>query len=426
MKHILFPKPPPIEPLEERRWLMQPDRSEVGRQPFFHGRDEEYGIFRATAQSLSYGDIGGGTLIFQGAPGAGKSALMLECMEAVRRHSTPQKPWVAVSVAPADLNSPADVMTSLIDAADEEIKRLSMLTPETDFLKLKHLVNFGERMYKQLSERGFSLAGVSIGGKTRPDKDLEVSPATLFRRAAELLDNINFIMFVDEAQNAPVEPMTKAVLDCLHRDPQGLFLVAIFFGLNDTVDVLQKCGLSRLALDRVVNLEPLSLEDATGSFRRMFDMYYSGSDEEKRQWSTTLAELSQGWPQHVNRIGVAAGHVIRANDGKMERHLLEQALEKGTQKKNDYYDQRIAAGYREADLYVELAVAAGRNPNGLLSLKELQICSEQELQRSGISFDDFLLQSLHAGLLAPAKGTLARYKFPIPSLGDYLRSQLVT
>ena len=425
MKQRPFSKPQPAEPLPEEVWLRRTDRSESGREPFFYGRDAEYGVFQSAVESLNDGMVGGGTMIFQGAPGAGKSALMLECMEAVRQHSTPQEPWVAVSVAPGDLNSPVDVMAALIDAVDEESTRLSTLTSAADSLKLERLLNLGKRLYDDFSERGFSLAGVSVGGKAHTNKDSQISPATLFRKAAELFENINFVIFVDEAQNTPVEPITKAVLDCLHRDSQGIFLVAAFFGLSDTVDVLHKCGLSRLALDRVLNLEPLSLEDASGSFRRVIDTYYTGSDEEISVWSTELAELSQGWPQHINRIGIAAGNLIRANGGAIERGLLGQALEKGTENKNDYYDHRIAAGYRDSDIYVELAVAAGRNPNGLLNLKELRNLSAQELQRTGTSFDDFLLESLHAGLLAPAKGPLTRYMFPIPSLGDYLRSQSV-
>ncbi len=40
-------------------------------------------------------------MIFQGAPGAGKIALMQECMGAVRQHSTFDDQWVAVSIDPA-------------------------------------------------------------------------------------------------------------------------------------------------------------------------------------------------------------------------------------------------------------------------------------------------------------------------------------
>ncbi|MCY4313269.1 MAG: hypothetical protein OXD44_06175 [Gammaproteobacteria bacterium] len=51
-------------------------------------------------KSLNDGHIGDGTMIFQGAPGAGKTALMGECMETVRLHSSLDKPWVAVLIPP--------------------------------------------------------------------------------------------------------------------------------------------------------------------------------------------------------------------------------------------------------------------------------------------------------------------------------------
>ncbi len=425
MEQRFFSKPAPAKPLDESDWLDRTDRAEVGREPFFCGRDTDYEIFQKAANSLRRGLVGGSTVIFQGAPGAGKSALMLECMEAVRQHSMPQEPWVAASIAPSDLISPEYVMSALIHATDEESKRLSRTGSGASAKKLESLLGLGKRVLEQLSNRGFTIAGISVGGKSNADKhsNFKMSAAQLFRQASPLLENIHFMVFVDEAQNTPVETTTKAVLDCLHRDPHGINLVTSFFGLSDTVDVLRKCGLSRIALDRIVNLEPLGFADAAGSFRRMIDTYYSGSDKEKDLWADALAELSQGWPQHINRIGVAAGQVIRDNGGKLRRSLLGKALAKGTEKKNDYYDYRIAAGYRDADLYVELAVAAGRNSNGLLSLRELQHLSAQELKRTGTSFDDFLLETLHAGVLAPAKGPLPRYKFPIPSLGDYLRSQ---
>ncbi len=86
----LSPKPVQVEPLPEQDWLDRTDRAEMGREAFFCGRDAEYEVFRRAVRSLQNGHVGGGTCIFQGAPGAGKTALMLECMEAVRQHSTPE------------------------------------------------------------------------------------------------------------------------------------------------------------------------------------------------------------------------------------------------------------------------------------------------------------------------------------------------
>ena len=119
-----FPKPPPADPLPLETWLDQTDRSEVGREPFFRGRDAEFNVFRRAAGSLHDGRVGGGTMVFQGAPGAGKSALMEECMEAVRRHSTPEAPWVAVAMYPDALRYPDRVVRGMVDAANAESERL--------------------------------------------------------------------------------------------------------------------------------------------------------------------------------------------------------------------------------------------------------------------------------------------------------------
>ncbi len=419
-----FPKPPPAKPLSEQTWLKRTDRAEVGRDAFFCGRDTEFEIFRDAIISLNDGDIGGGTMVFQGAPGAGKTALMLECMESVRLHSTPQDPWVAVSIDPGTLSYPTDVVSSMIHAANEESQRLSKLAPDSITDKINEWLDLGRNLYAELSSQGVSVAGFSVGGKPHSNgrSNSVQSSESIFRNAAVLLENFHIVVLVDEAQNTPEGTSTKAVLDCLHRDPKGIPLVAAFFGLGDTKDVLRQCGLSRFSDERIVNLEPLPMKDAKASIRRMLDVYHTGIDDQKEVWATTLAELSQGWPQHINRVGVAASRVIRSNGGKLEPHLLKQALKRGIERKNDYYDGRVEAGYPQAELYIRLALAAAQSSNGDLSIDELRTLSASELEKTQTSFDDFLRQTLHAGLLAPANGLLPRYKFPIPSLGDYLRS----
>ncbi len=160
-----FPKPPPAEPLPLEIWLKRTDRSEAGREPFFRGREEEYGVYRSAVTSLSEGIVGGGTMVFQGAPGAGKSALMEECMEAVRRHSTPEAPWVAVAIRPETLKSAVDVMILLIEAANVENERLSKMAPGAIAGKLKGLLETGRKFYGELSER-YWLGGCFHRGQT--------------------------------------------------------------------------------------------------------------------------------------------------------------------------------------------------------------------------------------------------------------------
>ena len=270
MNQTPFPKPPPADPLPLEVWLDQTDRAEVGREPFFRGRDREFEVFRKAANSLHAGRTGGGTMIFQGAPGAGKSALMGECMEVVRRHSTPEAPWVAVSVNPDSLQSPVYVVEAMVSAANAESERLRAITSGSVATKtLSNLLDLGRKLSRELSERGGGAFGLSVGGR----RDEGILAERVFHNAAPLLKNFHIVVFVDEAQNTPAKNTTRGVLDCLHRASQCIPLVAAFFGLSDTQDVLRRCGLSRFARGRVVNLEPLVYEDAACAIQDTFTAY---------------------------------------------------------------------------------------------------------------------------------------------------------
>ncbi len=104
--------------------------------------------------------------------------------------------------------------------------------------------------------------------------------------------------------------------------------MAAFFGLSDTRKVLRECGLSGFADERVVTLEPLPDEDATCAIRSVFDACgFTGVPEDREVWVNELAELSQGWPQHINRVAVAAVRLIRNNGGRIGGALLERLLD---------------------------------------------------------------------------------------------------
>ncbi len=276
--------------------------------------------------------------------------------------------------------------------------------------------------------RGAGVAGVSVGGKSEAENlsNAGTPAGPIFRRAAGLLEKFHTVVFVDEAQNTPVESsLTRDVLDCLHRDPQGIPLVAMFFGLSDTEEILGKCGLSRLPDERIVNLEPLSDQEAASSLRCMLETYFTDSEKQVALWSNALAQLSQGWPQHINRVGVAAARVIRSNNGSLDERFLEQAIAEGTERKNVYYLGRLKAASSEPWVYKHLAVAACSKEGesaGMLSFHEIDELTHAARMRHNQSINEFLTNALHAGLLAQVKALPYHYQFPIPSMSDYLRS----
>jgi len=422
MSQESFPKPPPADPIPMEKWLRRTDRSESGRDAFFRGRDKEYGVFRDSVLSLDDGVIGGGTIIFQGAPGAGKTALMLECMEAVRLHSTPDDPWVAVDIKPENLESAFEVVMLLVDAVNAESKRLSRILSGNDAGRLESIVEIGRKMYHDLSERGFGIAGISIGGKSKDDQAARVFSQRVFQNVAGLLKNFHIVAFVDEAQNTLVKDTTKGVLDCLHNPPHGIPLVAAFFGLGDTEEMLRKCGLSRPPDNRVVDIDSLSQEEATDAIRSVFMAYnFSGILKNRETWIERLAELSQGWPQHINRVAVAATQVIVDHGGQIEMSYLESAMAAGEKRKESYYLSRLKSCSQGTSLYKEIALATNNQPYGI-SRGDLRRLTKSELEESQVSFDDFLINALHAGILKPTRELPDHYQIPIPSFGEYLRS----
>ena len=412
-----FPKPPPADPLPLETWLDQADRSEVGREPFFRGRDAEFDVFRRAAGSLHDGRVGGGTMVFQGAPGAGKSALMEECLEAVRRHSTPEAPWVALALNPGSLRYPDKIVRGMVDAANTESERLRREASGAVSRLLGEFLDRGRQILHEIPDRNVSLGGVSWSGRER-----EVSAEGLFEHVAPLLGKFHIVVCVDEAQNTPVSGDTKGLLDCLHRDPQGIPLVAAFFGLSDTTCVLRRCGLSGFARGRVVTLAPLPHEDSARAIRDVFGAYgFTGAPEHREAWVDRLAELSQGRPQHINCVAIAASRVIRANGGRIDAAHLDEAVAAGEAYKREYYAGRLEAASGRHWIYRDLALAMERN-GGVLAWDGIESLTGEVRGRTGESMEDFLTDALHAGLLAPDRELPDHYRIPIPSLGDYLRA----
>ncbi len=413
-----FPKPPPADPLPLDTWLRRTDRAEAGREPFFRGRDTEYEVYRSAVTSLSEGVVGGGTMIFQGAPGAGKSALMAECLEAVRQHSSPKDPWVAVAIKPETLQSPVDVVMRLVEAANTEMERLRRLESGSLTGKLDEFLERSRQLHQELAERGVGLGGISVGGRATVENRGETtwSSEQVFRNAAPLLAHLHLVVGVDEAQNIPVSESTRGVVDCLHSPPGDIPLVAAFFGLSDTQNVLRQCGLSRFADGRVANLEPLAEDEAANAIRSVLDIYgFAGMLPDRAEWVTRLAELSQGWPQHINRVAVAAAQVILDSGRHPEKSSLEKALALGRERKEAYYAGRLAAGARPPWAYRQMA-RVDQQKGGVLPLDDLRQFLAEE------SLEDFLTNALHAGLLAQVKQLPYHYRIPIPSFGDYLRA----
>ena len=412
--------PPPPPPLED--WLLRRDRADGYREPFFAGREAEFGAFREAAQGLAKGFVGGETLLFQGAPGAGKSALMQECAAAVTAHSTLEDIWVAASVPPSVLEYPAGTAQSIALAAARERERLAAAESRTE-RALERARQRTRSALESLTERSAGFMSVRVGGRPA-DGGIDVQEA--FRRIGDACRGARVVLFVDEAQNLKEGAMD--VLDALHRGQTDIALLPVFLGLGDTAAVLAKRGVSRPPADRLVDISALRPQEARESLSMVFRAY-GVRGRTRGAWLDALAEQSQAWPQHLNRVAVAACKVLAGHGMNADAAPLVEALAAGDAAKTEYYRHRLheVPGFYKG-IYKRLAMLMDAGgTDGALAEEELEaVMRAAGVDPAGDGYAEWLTRSVHWGLLAPTPGCSERYRVPIPSLASYLLRLQVT
>ncbi|MCY4265560.1 MAG: hypothetical protein OXE78_11995 [Gammaproteobacteria bacterium] len=165
-------------------------------------------------------------------------------------------------------------------------------------------------------------------------------------------------------------------------------------------------------------MDTLSHKEAASAIQAVFDAY-DFKVSEQAEWIYELARLSQGWPQHINRVSVAAGRVIHKNGGGIQSNMLKSAITMAQERKDYYYASRLDACSEDPWVYKQLAEAAAES-GGVLARFEIDKLTEP-FRKKDQSIDDFLTDALHAGVLMELSKLPKHYKIPIPSFSDYLR-----
>ena len=152
------------------------------------------------------------------------------------------------------------------------------------------------------------------------------------------------IVTVDEIQQ--LEPSQAAILRKLHTGRPGLPVMIVGAGLQNTLDVLQQNGLSRLG--ETIELDLLDLEACEEATLQMLEVWGRVvSDRGKKSVEPKVKELarsSQAFPCHLQSHLSALKAVVR---DKRERFGTNedwvQVSEIAKQKRNEYYAGRIEA-----------------------------------------------------------------------------------
>lgn len=282
------------------------DRVEIRQgtpSPFFSGREAEIQAFYRTLFHFGRGSRENLTHVVEGPPGSGKSALMVQCMEEARRFEPARNGarWLTVRLPASATGSPAEfaaavneAITARVAKPDEGLDdRKALLAATAELVEqappgedvsvreaaalirdtINELVGATQDAFGRIAEgarlkaekihaavnqspaakiidrilrRGFSGLGFSVGAEK---DDAHIRLHEVLRKYERTWKPYNIVLFIDEAQNIPVDSRPEHVRDffsSIHEGTARPRLAICAFGLTGTLDKIRAAGVSRL------------------------------------------------------------------------------------------------------------------------------------------------------------------------------------
>ena len=428
-------------PLNE--FLAYRDRAQLstGRGvPFFSGREREISTFRTVANALLLDRRSNATLVVEGPPGAGKSALLAQFMEEMRAFPPADsrgRRWLPVLLNGAHAEMPLGIGRA-VDSAIARRMSFDLLTasPGEDAGPSERLQAFlGEesvrRMKRGLREiastvmdRGFGALGVQIGGASSDRLDQLEHVAD--RRAKDWSD-WQIVLLIDEAQQIS-DQAPGAIPGTLSSIHQGFVPAPISFcafGLPGTWDALGDVGISRGSVGYDLPLAGLNDEASQMAVRRCFAQYQVESGDD---WERAILKRSANWPQHLAVYLNAALTTLECHAGAQRGlgnagpELLAEAMALGDEGRKGYYDRRVRRLDRQNarhSRYARHLAPLMREGGGEMHLDDVVDYMEgAPLNLPPGEVDGFILAAQHSGFLERLPGS--RLRMPIPSFAAHL------
>ncbi len=309
-----------------RRFIRLSDREPT---PFFVGRTAQIeDIEQQAAHMLRQAQAGlrpaGATRLAQGAPGAGKSALLAHL----------ERKWAADAGAPLVLTA---WLGQLADPDGMAIAIAECLDPQKAAALRRTETRSG----------GIAVAGLS-GSWTR-----ETAPAAGMEALRKLFPPEGWTrplcLLVDEVQNLEAEQ--AGLLRRLHEGVDGLPVLPVLAGLANAQDVLARHGVSRLSHGAAHTLGRLAPGEPAESARLMLERFRVDMGEVAAAgWAARLERVSDGWPQHLHNAMRALAEGLLAVGGALGAVDADAVLGRARQWRLEAYRARRSGSMRRSAL----------------------------------------------------------------------------
>ena len=361
-------------------WRLDLDADDRGPAKYFHGRVQIRSSFDRRLKQASE-SCGGTTFLIQGAPGAGKSALL----DVLSKQAQASK-WHTVNIDAQALHDPVYMAQQLgvkspqqkqrYVEADARLLKTGRISTEPGILSVRQVLHDARK-----SKRGL-------------------------------------LLVFDEAQTISYEPETARIiqtLNAIHNGQIGRPVILLVGGLGLTGVAFGQLGISRFRSNCLFTLGRLSPEPERAVVRDWLEKG-GGAQEDVTPWINAITQETDGWPQHIVSFAQPAAQVIRRHKGQMTTEGLTEVLQFGRGLKEEYYYQRSREISSE-DLALLGAYIQFRGRRVRWNRRELievlDIVKRVEGKTAGGVLDTMLAK----GVLA---GDNEEYHIPIPSMEDWL------
>ena len=408
-----------------RAFVREGDRN---RARFFVGREAQIrDIGQACADAMAEygtgGKLAGATRLIQGAPGAGKTAL-LEHLGGL--FGSPKEPDGFLSrMFRREPQGPPLPKTLLLE-------RGALANPPGVAAQIAECLNAERaRQWRQTHSRAVSMqAGAPGMASASSSETVATAPSSpSFAELRRIFPPHDWkwpiCLMVDEIQN--LEREESATLEALHLGTAGLPVVPVLAGLANSREVLARRGISRLNEDGVHTLGRLEAGEPAEAVHRMLDAYrvdIAGTDAGR--WAERLEEHSDRWPQHLQNAMRSLAEALFEANGSLaavdEAAVSARSLERRTRA----YRARRSPRMQEA-VFLLARVMAAVPDTGLRLNEAVGVIGSRAGQGCGWSLPegmsprDFLDHLVHRGALQ--SGEDDRLVCPIPSFRHFLMEE---
>ena len=365
--------------------------------PYFAGRKAELSALgKRLTRLLSTGDPRGGMSLIMGVPGVGKTQLGLTFAKGAATNRKPAVRHLALNTS--QLESDIDLFMAIAQTLDAE--RIA-----------REVADLHSETRRNCSVRDFGAAGLKAGRTQEHARHTgRLFALLLASRRTPMWENVALVLTIDELQT--VQPSGLAALRVLHEGDHGCPMLVVGIGLQHTPSVLAGSsdtpGISRLA--QIIQLRPLPHDDALDAIKGNLQALGHTIPE---ACVDTLANASQGFPQHIHGYLAGALQAIEEHGGFDEGPSLQAALQAGRQARTDYYDSRL----RLLQGIKPMQTLAGlMDQRGTIALAIEDAVAE--LNRAGFNGQEALDKAIAHGVLA--EDSPGAVSFGIPSFHGYM------